>query len=103
MVKEGQQCFNRFYFYKPDGSCDFYNKRHLFRMANEHQFFSSGTSQVVVEYKGEHLRSLPREIEKDQIGRLWMERSNGMCLFLKTYLSENGLDVRGQLDAFLHY
>ena len=38
------------------------------------------------------------EIEKDQVGRLWAERSDGKCLFLMAYLSEQGMDVRQQLD-----
>lgn len=52
----------------------------------------------VVEYKGEHLRTMQSEIEKDQVGRLWAERSDGKCLFLMAYLSEQGMDVRQQLD-----
>ena len=55
----------------------------------------------VVEYKGAHLRSLPSEIEKDQVGRLWAERSESKCLFLMAYLVESGMDVRGQLDAII--
>ncbi len=35
----------------------------------------------VVEYKGEHLRNVVKEIEKDQVGRVWAERSLGnACL-----------------------
>lgn len=55
---------------------------------------------LVVEYKGEHLRTVPGEIEKDQVGRLWAERSSGKCLFLMAFeKGEQGRDVRGQLDA----
>jgi type III restriction enzyme len=32
---------------------------------------------LVAEYKGEHLRQVPREIEKHQVGMLWAERSAG--------------------------
>lgn len=53
---------------------------------------------LVVEYKGEHLRTMQSEVEKDQVGRLWAERSAGKCLFLMAYLSEHGMDVRQQLD-----
>lgn len=55
---------------------------------------------LVVEYKGEHLRTVPIEIEKDQVGRLWAERSSGKCLFLMAFdRDEQGRDARGQLDA----
>jgi type III restriction enzyme len=56
---------------------------------------------LVVEYKGEHLRMLPSEIEKDQVGRLWASKSGGKCLFLMAYENEQGRDVRGQLDAVI--
>lgn len=55
---------------------------------------------LVVEYKGEHLRNMPSEIEKDQVGRLWAEKSAGKCLFLMAFEKDSkGRDVRGQLDA----
>lgn len=55
---------------------------------------------LVVEYKGEHLRNVPAEIEKNQVGRLWAEKSSGRCLFLMVFAKdERGRDVRGQLDA----
>ena len=57
---------------------------------------------LVVEYKGEHLRPVPTEIEKDQIGRLWAERSAGKCLFLMAFAKgEQGRDVRAQIDAVI--
>jgi type III restriction enzyme len=54
---------------------------------------------LVVEYKGEHLRNVPTEIEKDQVGQLWAAKSGGKCLFLMAFENEQGRDVRGQLDA----
>lgn len=57
---------------------------------------------LVVEYKGEHLRNVPSEIEKDQVGRLWAEKSGGKCLFLMAFAKDSqGRDVRGQLDAII--
>lgn len=57
---------------------------------------------LVVEYKGEHLRNVPSEIEKDQVGRLWAEHSGNRCLFLMAFeKSEQGRDVRQQLDAVI--
>jgi type III restriction enzyme len=57
----------------------------------------------VVEYKGEHLRNVPAEIEKDQVGHLWAEKSGGKCLFLTAFAKGGqGRDVSGQLDAIIN-
>ncbi|MBL9177016.1 MAG: hypothetical protein JNM65_03070 [Verrucomicrobiaceae bacterium] len=36
---------------------------------------------IVVEYKGENLRSTDDTKEKARLGKLWEERSGGLCLF----------------------
>jgi predicted amidohydrolase len=36
----------------PDGTHYYYNKRHCFRMANEHNFFTPGSQKIVFNYKG---------------------------------------------------
>jgi predicted amidohydrolase len=51
-VKENQQYFNRLYWVRPDGSYEIYNKRHLFRMGNEHQHYAAGDQKIIIEYKG---------------------------------------------------
>jgi type III restriction enzyme len=57
---------------------------------------------LVIEYKGAHLQNVPKEIEKDQIGRLWSEKSAGRCLFLMAFaIDERDLDVRGQMDKIM--
>jgi predicted amidohydrolase len=43
--------FNRLYWVQPDGKVMHYDKRHLFRMAEEHHHYTAGEKQVVVEYK----------------------------------------------------
>jgi omega-amidase len=43
---------NRCYFIFPDGTSQFYDKRHLFRMGNEHEHYQSGQRKVIVDYKG---------------------------------------------------
>ncbi len=43
---------NRCYFVFPDGTFQFYDKRHLFRMGNEHEHYQSGQKKVIVDYKG---------------------------------------------------
>lgn len=55
----------------------------------------------VVEYKGEHLRSVPKELEKEQVGKLWAERSEGRCRFAFVFKVEAGLNPTQQLDAAL--
>ena len=52
IISENGKVFNRLLFVEPDGKITTYDKRHLFRMANEHQHFSNGSQKKVVEYKG---------------------------------------------------
>lgn len=48
---------NRFLLVQPDGRVHRYDKRHLFRMADEHQYYQSGTERIIVEWRG--FRLLP--------------------------------------------
>ncbi len=43
---------NRGLFVCPDGTVTHYDKRHLFRMANEHDHYAAGRDRVVVEWRG---------------------------------------------------
>jgi len=43
--------FNRLIWMLPDGSYQFYDKRHLFRMADEHLHYEEGKSRLVIHYK----------------------------------------------------
>ena len=52
IVKENNKYYNRAYFVFPDGTFQYYDKRHLFRMAKENEHYSSGNNRVIVEYKG---------------------------------------------------
>lgn len=49
---------NRLLWVRPDGSLAYYDKRHLFRMAGEHQHFTAGEKQLQVELKGWRIRPL---------------------------------------------
>lgn len=51
-VKQQNAFFNRLYAVHPDGTFTSYDKRHLFRMGGEHEFYQSGDQQVIVSYKG---------------------------------------------------
>lgn len=43
---------NRFLLVEPEGTVHFYDKRHLFRMADEHHHFVAGNTRIVVEWRG---------------------------------------------------
>lgn len=52
IIRENGQVFNRFLgFYKGEQLFQ-YDKRHLFRMANEHEFYTAGSEKCVFEFKG---------------------------------------------------
>jgi omega-amidase len=52
IVKEGGEMFNRLIWMQPDGKYYHYDKRHLFRMAEEHKHYSAGTKPLIAEWKG---------------------------------------------------
>jgi predicted amidohydrolase len=52
IVRDGGQHLNRLVWARPDGSLAHYDKRHLFRMANEHQHYAAGQRRLTVEVKG---------------------------------------------------
>jgi len=43
---------NRFFLVEPGGTVHFYDKRHLFRMAGEHEHYLAGERREVVEWRG---------------------------------------------------
>lgn len=47
IAKENGRYFNRLLWMEPDGQFKTYDKRHLFRMANEHQAYSPGSVRLV--------------------------------------------------------
>jgi predicted amidohydrolase len=52
LTADGHHYFNRLYWVRPDGSYDFYDKRHLFRMGSEHKIMTQGNHQKIVELNG---------------------------------------------------
>ena len=52
IITEGGKYFNRGLFVRPDGQVTVYDKRHLFRFANENEHYAPGTQRVVVEWRG---------------------------------------------------
>ena len=43
---------NRFLLVEPEGTVHFYDKRHLFRMADEHKYYQPGDTRKVVDWRG---------------------------------------------------
>ncbi|MBX2841918.1 MAG: amidohydrolase [Flammeovirgaceae bacterium] len=52
IVKEAGAYYNRLILMRPDGSFEQYDKRHLFRMANEHHHFAGGSQKLIFEING---------------------------------------------------
>lgn len=51
-IEESGKVYNRFYFAKPDGRMDWYDKMHIFSFAGEDRVFSAGAQGARIEYKG---------------------------------------------------
>lgn len=52
IIKENGKYFNRLIWQKPDGSYEYYDKKHLFRYGNEQEHYSAGNKKLIIEYKG---------------------------------------------------
>jgi omega-amidase len=52
MVKSNGKHYNRLCWTTADGEMSYYDKRHLFRMGDEHLTFSKGMKRLIVSYKG---------------------------------------------------
>jgi omega-amidase len=48
-VKENNKFYNRLYWVAPDGNFEIYNKRHLFRMANEDAHYTAGSRKIITQ------------------------------------------------------
>lgn len=57
-IIEEDKIYNRLVWMRPDGSYETTDKRHLFRMANEHHHYTAGDTPLVVELKGWKIRPL---------------------------------------------
>ena len=58
IIKEADKFYNRLIWMEPGGASRSYDKRHLFRMANEHTTYHSGNQQWVGRWKGWKIRPL---------------------------------------------
>ncbi|MGH8213798.1 MAG: amidohydrolase [Rhodanobacteraceae bacterium] len=51
-LRVGDDVFNRLLFVTPDGEVRQYDKRHLFRYADEHKRYAAGRERLIVEWRG---------------------------------------------------
>ncbi len=51
-IEDGGKFFNRLFFIKENGEVSTYNKRHLFRMSGENNFYKGGRERLIIEYRG---------------------------------------------------
>ncbi|HVA98710.1 MAG TPA: amidohydrolase [Bacteroidia bacterium] len=52
IINDNENYYNRLIWVSPDGKFQTYDKRHLFRMGEENNFFSTGNKKIIVELKG---------------------------------------------------
>jgi len=51
-LRVGEDVYNRLLFATPNGEVRHYDKRHLFRYADEHRRYAAGRERLIVEWKG---------------------------------------------------
>ncbi|MVO09819.1 nitrilase family protein [Flavobacterium sp. TP390] len=51
IIKEQEQFYNRLVFIFPDGTLEWYDKRHLFSLAGEEKVYTKGKEKRIIEYK----------------------------------------------------
>jgi len=52
IIKDEGSFYNRLIWMKPDGTFEYYNKRHLFRLADEQLTYSIGEKKIITEING---------------------------------------------------
>ena len=52
IIKDDGKFYNRLIWMRPDGTYEYYNKRHTFRMAEENKTYASGDKKLIVELAG---------------------------------------------------
>ncbi len=51
IFEENKKYYNRMFWMRPDGRFEFYDKRHLFQMGDEHKVMTAGDKPTIVAYK----------------------------------------------------
>ena len=79
IIEEENNYYNRLIFAKPDSSIEYYDKRHLFGMANEDKFYTAGNTQKIFEYKKWKIKAL---ICYDLRFPVWSRNNNNYDILL---------------------
>lgn len=79
LIKEARSFYNRLIVAYPDGQINHYDKRHLFRMANEHDYFNSGNKKLQISIHGWKITPL---ICYDLRFPVWSRNNNATDLYV---------------------
>jgi len=90
IAEEQGKFFNRFVWARPGGTFTHYDKRHLFRMAEENNYYAEGTEKIIVELKGWKICPL---VCYDLRFPVWSRNKVGSW---KLEVGSQKLEVRGQ-------
>lgn len=52
IIEEDGNYYNRLIWVFPDGKLDYYDKRHLFCLTNEQDYYTAGNKRTIIHYKG---------------------------------------------------
>lgn len=52
IIKENDHFYNRLVWMRPDGTFEIYDKKHLFTLGKEHETYTAGEKQLIVNLKG---------------------------------------------------
>lgn len=55
IIKDTEKYYNRLLWVRPDGTYEHYDKRHLFRLAHEHDHYTAGNKRKIVTLKNWHI------------------------------------------------
>jgi omega-amidase len=58
IITENNAYYNRLIWAFPNGNIQYYDKKHLFSMAGEHNHYTAGDKNTLIEYKGWRLKGL---------------------------------------------
>ena len=84
MTRDGDRFVNRLWFATPEGELHRYDKRHLFRMAGEHEHFAAGGESLVVPFRGWRIAPL---VCYDLRFPVWSRRRAGFDYDLLVYVA----------------
>ncbi|WP_435261099.1 amidohydrolase [Tenacibaculum sp. nBUS_03] len=58
IIKEHENYYNRLLFIHPSEEIETYNKKHTFTLAKEHETYTAGQNNILIEFKGWRIRPL---------------------------------------------